>query len=86
MFESLLTELRERIPGLLLRENEPLSAHTSFRIGGPADAMAFPASAEQTAALSVLLREKGEKPFVMTDSFALDKFSALFIPASWSVK
>jgi len=65
MFESLLTELRAQIPGLLLRENEPLSAHTSFRIGGPADAMAFPASAEQTAALSVLLREKGEKPFVM---------------------
>ena len=27
---------------VVLRLNEPLSRHTSFRIGGPAEVMAFP--------------------------------------------
>ena len=31
-----------REAGIELRENEPLAAHTSFRIGGPARWMAFP--------------------------------------------
>lgn len=38
-------------PQLKLRENEPLSNHTSFRIGGPAACMAFPKSCEELADL-----------------------------------
>ena len=43
------TEFQEKIatllPGLQLLINEPLSKHTSFRIGGPASVMAMPKSA-----------------------------------------
>ena len=34
-FERLAGALR-RIPGLEVRENEPMKRHTTFRIGGPA--------------------------------------------------
>ena len=30
------------LPGLQLRLNEPMSDHTSFRIGGAVEIMAFP--------------------------------------------
>jgi UDP-N-acetylmuramate dehydrogenase len=35
------------LPGFQLLNNEPLSKHTSFRIGGPAAVMAMPKSAEE---------------------------------------
>jgi len=46
-----LEELAARCPEVELRREEPLSAHTSFRIGGPAEAMAFPKTAGELAAL-----------------------------------
>lgn len=42
--------LREAFPDLLLERREPMSAHTSFRIGGPAP-MAFPRSVEELTAV-----------------------------------
>ena len=48
-----------------LRLNEPLSRHTSFRIGGPAEVMAFP---KTEAELSLLLKTAalyGEKPRIL---------------------
>ena len=39
---SLQKELTELLPGVELRYNEPMSRHTSFQIGGPAEIMAFP--------------------------------------------
>ena len=54
---SVLNDFQQRIsvsiPDVELRYNEPMSKHTSFRIGGPVEVMAFPASVE---ALSALLR------------------------------
>ena len=38
-------------PELELRYNEPMAKHTSFRIGGPAEVMAFPKNREELAAL-----------------------------------
>lgn len=50
-----LTELQQKIPALLpemkLSFHEPMSAHTSFRIGGAAEIMAFPQSREELAKL-----------------------------------
>lgn len=43
-FQQKLTAL---LPELELRLNEPLSKHTSFRIGGPAEVMAFPKNREE---------------------------------------
>ena len=48
---SMTTELQSKIVALLpdveLRFHEPMAAHTSFRIGGPAEIMAFPKNAEE---------------------------------------
>ena len=37
------------LPEIEIRLQEPMSAHTSFRIGGPAEAMAFPKNKEELA-------------------------------------
>ena len=50
-------KIADLLPDIDLKMNEPLARHTSFRIGGPAEVMAFPASAEE---LSRLLRAAGE--------------------------
>ena len=46
-----VTEFQQKISALLpdidLRFEEPLARHTSFRIGGPAEVMAFPKNAEE---------------------------------------
>ena len=43
-FQRKLTTL---LPKLELRLDEPMARHTSFRIGGPAEVMAFPKSADE---------------------------------------
>jgi UDP-N-acetylmuramate dehydrogenase len=42
-----------------VRLNEPLSSHTSFRIGGPADALVAPADREDLITLLAEIREQG---------------------------
>ncbi len=42
---------RDNFPIEILKFNEPLSLHTSFRIGGPATVMLFPRTAEELAAV-----------------------------------
>ena len=41
--------LREKLPHVELRFDEPMSRHTSFRIGGPVAVMAFPRSGAELA-------------------------------------
>ena len=65
MAEALLRELRRALPALEVRQEEPLKNHTSFAIGGPAEALLLPASAEELAALCALLRALGEKPLLL---------------------
>ncbi len=62
---SLKSDILAALPSLELREQEPLSRHCSFRIGGPAPLLALPSSGEELAALCSLLREKGQQPLLM---------------------
>ena len=62
---SFLREARFRRPELTILENEPMSRHCSFRIGGACDAMLLPSSIEDVEAVCALLAECGEKPFLM---------------------
>ena len=48
---DLKVKLNDLLPGLDLRVNEPMSRHTTFRVGGPAALMAFPQSSEEAAAV-----------------------------------
>lgn len=42
-------KMAAKLPHICLKYNEPMSAHTSFRIGGNAEIMAFPKSKEELA-------------------------------------
>ena len=64
-FEWLQQELTRRCPGLEVRVNEPMSRHTSFRIGGPARLMALPKSAVQAKAAVLAAREADILPFFL---------------------
>ncbi len=46
LLDGLEQELRKNCPTLELRKNEPMSKHTTFRIGGPAALMAIPKGEE----------------------------------------
>ncbi len=54
VFQSKILEL---LPGFCLKFNEPMSKHTSFRIGGEAEVMAFPENEQQ---LLQLMKVSGE--------------------------
>lgn len=57
--------LRAMCPDAAFAENEPLSAHTSFRIGGPAALMAFPKNEDELAALLRAASQCGVKPRIL---------------------
>lgn len=62
---ALIQELNRRAPQLELREHEPMSRHTTFRIGGPARLMALPASRKEAVAAVKAARELGLSPFFL---------------------
>ena len=48
-FTVLQGNLQKLLPEIELAFNEPMSRHTSFRIGGPVEVMAFPKNKEELA-------------------------------------
>ena len=64
-FETLQAELSRRCPTLELRAQEPMSKHTSFRIGGPAALMALPKTEEEAAAALSVSHALGVEPFFL---------------------
>ena len=60
-FTNFQRKIQELLPNIRVSFNEPLSRHTSFRIGGPAEVMVFPETREQLAEvlkISALLDQK----------------------------
>lgn len=73
--------LRREVPGLELRCGEPMSSHTTFRVGGPAALMALPADEEQFVSAARLALKAGIKPLcvgngsnLLVDDRGLDAF------------
>lgn len=65
-FEELDQWAAAYLPDLEITAEEPMSRHTSFRIGGPARRMAFPKRAEQVVLLLVdFARQCGARPLVI---------------------
>lgn len=62
---TLIQELRQKCAALELREYEPMSRHTTFRIGGPARLMALPKSAEEAQAAVKTAAGMGVEPMFM---------------------
>ena len=60
-----LHAVHANIPALELRSAEPMSAHTSFRIGGPAELMAFPKNTDELSKLLSLANENNITPRIL---------------------
>ena len=58
-------KIADFLPNIELKMNEPLSKHTSFRIGGGAEVMAFPKDAESLSHLLKTARELGVEPMIL---------------------
>ena len=59
------TNLIEKLPHVELRFDEPMSRHTSFRIGGPVAVMAFPKSGEELAEILKVSALMDIKPAIL---------------------
>lgn len=53
------------LPARAIREDEPFSAHTTFEIGGPAELMVWPESAEQLADVLRVAYREGFPVFIL---------------------
>lgn len=58
-------EITDFLPDIEIKMNEPLSKHTSFRIGGPAEAMAFPKTGKELSRLLKAAKSLGVKPVIL---------------------
>ena len=63
--DRIIREIRDTMPQLAILENEPMSRHCSFRIGGPVRAMVQPSSAEEAAQVCNLLRNADEASLII---------------------
>ncbi|MDD3346495.1 UDP-N-acetylmuramate dehydrogenase [Oscillibacter sp.] len=58
-------QLAGELPDVTVACDEPMSRHTSFRIGGPARRMAFPKNGEQLVLLRAIGQRCGGRPLVI---------------------
>ncbi len=63
--ELAIARIKEALPGMKLLEQEPLSAHCSFRIGGPARAIAFPSDVTSLTKICAILKEQELAPLML---------------------
>lgn len=61
-FQQLFSTL---LPGIDLKFSEPMSRHTSFRIGGNAEIMTFPKSADELSTILKICRQQGVTPAIL---------------------
>ena len=85
--ERLARRLERELPGLELRRREPMSRHTTFRVGGPAELMALPEDEGQLCAAARLAAEEGVLPLpvgngsnLLVDDAGLDGFVLKAVP------
>lgn len=64
-YRELIEEQKKKYPGAAARENEPMSAHTSLKIGGEAAAYFEPVSAEELKSIVSACAEEGLRYFVL---------------------
>lgn len=63
--EKAIGELREKMPGLRLLENEPMSTHCSFKIGGPVRALAVPQDVMSLTKICSILKDNHIAPMIL---------------------
>ena len=63
--EKAIAEIKQALPGMTLLEQEPMAAHCSFRIGGPARVLAVPQDVNSLAKICSILKDNGLAPFLL---------------------
>lgn len=63
--ENAISEIKKTFPGMKLLENEPMSAHSSMRVGGAIRALASPGDVSSLAKLCCILKEHELAPLVL---------------------
>ena len=63
--DSLYQRLQREVPALELRVNEPMSRHTTFRVGGPAALMALPKTEREARLALRAAHDLGVEPFFL---------------------
>ena len=63
--EKAIAEIKAALPGLTLLENEPMAEHCSFRIGGPARALAIPGSVTSLTKICSILKDHRLAPMLL---------------------
>ena len=63
--EQAILAVKEQFPGMKLLENEPMKAHSSFRIGGPVRALAAPSDVTGLTKLCDILKQHHIAPFIL---------------------
>lgn len=63
--EKSVTEIRNRLPGLDLRENEPMSLHCSFKAGGPVRLFMVPQDINSLSIICSILKDNRLVPFIL---------------------
>lgn len=63
--DKVIEKLQKACPGALIQRDEPMSRHTTFKVGGPADVMIQPSSPDEAEAAIRTVQEMGEPLFVM---------------------
>ncbi len=63
--ELAIQEIKRALPGMTLLENEPMSRHTSFRIGGAVRAIAVPSDMTSLSHICDILKQHELAPFVL---------------------
>lgn len=58
-------QIAENLPKIALRFDESLSKHTSFRIGGPAEVMAFPQNVDELTDILKMSKELDIRPSIL---------------------
>ena len=63
--EKAIAAVKQALPGMTLLENEPMSAHCSFRIGGPVRALAVPEDVISLSKLCSVLKDNHIAPMML---------------------
>ena len=63
--EKAVAAVKEALPGMTLLEHEPMSQHSSFRIGGPVRALAVPSDVTSLTKLCSVLKQNHIAPMML---------------------
>lgn len=63
--ENAIKQIKEAMPALTLLENEPLSKHCSFKLGGPARVIAIPSSVSSLSKICYYLKLNHLAPYML---------------------